>query len=158
LVASMDAARDEILTGIYENLLKPEAEYPLERTFADLRALDRAASLDQAIQRVTVQAATDAAARHRTFENIQQVVRTIPAGARQEVRLIRNNMNRLVNANDDAAIGQIMAGLGLPRTGSLQDQSTAALIAIGNLSDADRATLLSRLKTQNVDLTQAPGG
>jgi len=158
LIAAMDAARDEILTGIYQNLLKPETEYSLERAFADFRALERAASLDQAVQRVTVQAATDAAEQHQAFQNVQTVVRTIPATSRPEISRIRDNINALVNANNDSAFGLVMARLGLPRTGSLQQQSTAALINIGNLSEADRATVLNDLKQQNVDLARAPGG
>jgi hypothetical protein len=157
LIAGMEVSRLEIATRILSNLGRPANQYSIERAMLDALAYERAASLDEAIQRVTVQAAGEVQRQQQIYEDLENQVGIIGSTERPLVSRIRDNINALVNANDDAAIAKIMARLGLPRNGDLQAQSTAALLAIGRLSVEERTRFVEDMRAQQVELGRAAG-
>lgn len=152
LIAGMEVSRLEIATRILSNLGRPETEYPIERAILDALAYERAPSLDEAIQRVTVQAAAEVDRQQQIYNDLQTQVGIIESTARPLVSRIRDNMNALVNANDDAAIGKVMSRLGLPRNGDLQTQSISALLAIGRMTVPERERFVEDMRAQQVEL------
>ena len=70
LIASMDASRMKLKIEIVKRMQLPVADYPLEQAFTDVIAYQMSASLDGAIQSVTVAAAADAAQQQRNYDNI----------------------------------------------------------------------------------------
>lgn len=97
LVASMEAARLEVATRIHTGLTQDVAEYPLERAITDVLAYERAASLDQAIQRVTVGAAIDVAQQQRAFDRIDRVSSTALPENLPLLTRVTNNITDLSN-------------------------------------------------------------
>jgi hypothetical protein len=158
LIAGMEVARLEVATRILSNLGRPGTEYPIERAMLDALAYERSASLDEAIQRVTVQAAGAVERQQQIYNDLQEQVGIIGAAQRPLVSRIRDNIHALVNAPDDVAIGKIMARLGLPRNGDLQAQGTAALLAIGRMTVPERERFVEDMRAQQVELGQAPSG
>lgn len=158
LIAGMEVSRLEVATRILSNLGRSANDYPIERAMLDALAYERAPSLDDAIQRVTVQAAGEVQRQQRIYEDVQEQVGIIGSTERPLVSRIRDSIFALVNQNDDAAIGKIMSRLGLPRNGDLQTQATAALLAIGRMNVADRERFVTDMRAQQVELGQQPGG
>jgi hypothetical protein len=97
LVASMDASRTEVATRVHTGLTKPVEEYPLERAITDVLAYERAASLDQAIQRVTVSAAVDAATQQAAFQRIERVSATVLSENLVTVRQVTDKITDFSN-------------------------------------------------------------
>lgn len=162
LVASMEAARIQVATRIHTGLTKPVDEYPLERAITDVLAYERAASLDQAIQRVTVGAAVDVATQQAAFARIERVSATVPAVERPLVERVTNNITALLNrqATDPAAVQslqQVSAAFGVDATKPAAAQAEDAIDAVVALSvtpGALAARVASLKALHGVDLGQ----
>ena len=94
------------------------------------------------------------------YNTVASQVRIFDASEYGLVANIRDNMNALVNravggdAAADAAIGQVMMQLNLQRTGSVQNDSIAALIAIGNMTAAQIQAFVTAMQGRQVDLSR----
>ncbi len=131
LAAGMEAARLEVATRIRTNLMKTAEEYPLQQAFVDILAYERAASLDTAIQRVTVQAAADQARQQANYDTIQHVAAIIPPGSIDLASKVADNITRLMNQNKADDIANILRTLNIPARGTLQDQTIDAIREVG---------------------------
>jgi hypothetical protein len=158
LIAGMEVARLEAATRILSNLARGVTDYPMERALLDALAYERSASLDEAIQRVTVQAAAEVQRAQQIYEDLENQVGIIESGARPLVSRIRDNIHALVNANDDVAIGKVMARLGLPRNGTLGAQGTQILLAVGRMTTSQRDQFVEDMRAQLVELGQETSG
>lgn len=158
LIAGMEVARLEVATRILSNLAREVTDYPMERALLDALAYERAASLDEAIQRVTVQAAGEVQRAQQIYEDLGNQVGIIGPVDRPLVSRIRDNVHAFVNANDDAAIGKIMARLGLPRNGTLNAQGTQILLAVGRMTTPEREQFVEDMRAQQVELGRESGG
>lgn len=113
LMGAMEAARTRLRAVILAGLTKPAAQYPLEAAWTDVQAYEAAATLDNAIQALT----DDAADRVTEANEFAEDVRTYSGAPQDGVASIRRRMTarlrQLRNAGDTATLGQIATALSL---------------------------------------------
>lgn len=160
LIAGMDVSRLEVATRILTGLARPAADYPIEVALMDALAYERAASLDQAIQVVTAEAAEGAADARRIYSNVAQRAGIVPADALPITDLIGANLDRIFSEADggdvqaDAQIAAIMLNLNVARTGTLTEQLRAIAGALTRKSTAELVAFVTAMRAQNVVLDE----
>jgi hypothetical protein len=113
LIGAMEAARTRLRAVILAGLRKPANEYPLEAAWTDVQAYEAAATLDNAVQAIT----EDAANRVTDANVFAQSVGTYTGAPEIGVAEIRRRMTarlrQLRTASDTATLRQIASGLSL---------------------------------------------
>lgn len=113
LMGAMEAARTRLRAVILAGLTRPAAQYPLEAAWTDVQAYEAAATLDNAIQALT----DDAADRVDEANTFAAGVATYTGAPEEGVRAIRRRMTlrlrRLRDAADTSTLQQIATGLSL---------------------------------------------
>ncbi len=164
LIAGMEVSRLEIATRILSGLGRPTTEYPLEVGLLDALAYERAASLDQAIQVVTAEAAREASEARQIYSNVARRAGIVPEEALPTTDLIGVNLDALAgraadnDADADRAIGLIMTRLGLPRSGTLDTQIADIASAVSRMSANEMTAFVVAMRGQGVELGQPVSG
>jgi|GEM_PF-3242406 len=113
LIGAMEAARTRLRAVILVGLRRSADEYPLEAAWTDVQAYEAAATLDNAVQAIT----QDAANRVVEANAFAEGVRTYSGAPAEGVAAIRRRMTvklrQLRGASDTAALNQIVTGLSL---------------------------------------------
>lgn len=152
LAAGMEVARLEAATRILTNLNKPETEYPLEVAIRDAMAYGRAASIDQAIQLVTVEAANQAAQQRTNYEAaIENMSGIVAVAELPQLSRVTSRITTLLNEGKTAEIGFILAEFNISPTGKTLEQQAIAAIRAVRLR-AEQGTLrefVDKMRTQH---------
>lgn len=94
LLASIDAARLNIRTAIFQHMREGADVYPLEIGFADLGNYESAASLDGAVQNITASESAKVETAQRNFDIIAELPLPEP-GTQQIVSIIKRRLKAL---------------------------------------------------------------
>jgi hypothetical protein len=111
LIGAMEAARTRRRAVILAGLTRPAAQYPLEAAWTDVQAYEATATLDNAVQALT----EDAADRVADANTFAEGVRTYSGAPEEGVAAIRRRMTIRLrqhrDASDTTTLAQIAASL-----------------------------------------------
>jgi hypothetical protein len=127
LVGAMEAARTRLRAVILAGLTRPAAEYPLEAAWTDVQAYEAAASLDNAVQALTDDAADRVDAANAFAASVETYSRAPEEGVREIRRRMTLRLRRLRDAADTETLKRVATGL------SLQPAADADAVALYNL-------------------------
>jgi len=113
LIGAMEAARTRLRAVILAGLRKPVNEYSLEAAWTDVQAYEAAATLDNAVQAITNDAANRVADANAFAQSVGTYTGAPETGVAEIRRRMTDRLTRLRTASDTATLKQIATGLSL---------------------------------------------